>query len=497
MKKTLALSILCYLLSACDVFQPPDTEKPQLALSGEVTRLTTNSQVTLEGNLALDVVKFMYRLNAGEPQDVTASVTEGVFKVVLDLPAGTNTVIFEASDAAGNVTVSEPITLVVVDLNGLWGSHNTQFNFCGFSDSDDVLVLDLEQTASGVTGTLTTGFGGDYKRGTLSGQVNDSNVLEAQVSFPSLIEGIPSATGTLTFEVAADTLTGELNYQDGQTCSENDETPATTLVSGVLARGVGVPPLPADDGLEPNDNQTSATLVTLPYQSPSDLVLLRNNTDWYRLELTSPSVLTLDVRTTQRFAGFTLRLYGATGLVDEARFAYNVPAYKTAWGLGAGTYWLEVVGSPFFKEAAMPYALALQAEPTPDALFEPNDTPAEAFEIKTFPFSGDVFLQADDEDWFRFTLAAPPSGQMNVLSFSSIISGMTLYNAKTDDDGSLTPNARFCESDDFSFPIRNLAAGTYYLRVEQLGSPDERTLPLAFTNRLEPESQPKPLPCQP
>jgi hypothetical protein len=495
--KLAALFILCVVLSACGLFQPPDTEKPELALNGEASRLTTNTQVTLEGNLASDVVKFIYRLNGSEPNDVTASVTNGVFKVVLDLPAGTNTVVFEASDAAGNVTVSEPITLVVVDLNGVWGSLDTRFSFCDAAENDDVLVLSLEQTPSGITGTVTTGFGGDYKRGTLTGQVNENNVLEAQVSFPSLIEGIPSATGTLRFEVAADTLTGELNYQDGQTCSENDETPATTVVSGTLVKGVGVPPLPSDDALEPNDTQASATPARLPYQSPSDLVLLRNNTDWYRLELSAPSVLTLNVTTTQRLAGFTLRLYGATGLLDEPRFAYNVPQYQTAWGLGAGTYWLEVVGSPFFKEAAMPYGVSLSARPTPDALFEPNDTPADAHVIPSLPFRDSVYLQVDDVDWFRFTLLAPPARQMNVLSFTGIvIPGLTLYSAKTDAQGRVIPDAELCKDDDFSFDIRNLAAGTYYLRVQELGSGDPITFTLAFSNKLVPETQPRPQPCQ-
>jgi hypothetical protein len=477
------LLLVCLVLSACDSFQPPDTEKPELILSGEASRLTTNPSVTLEGKLAPDVVKFVYRLNGGEPQDATASIRDGVFSLILEnLPPGTNTVVFEATDGAGNVTVSDPITLVVVDLNGVWGNPNSLYELCGQSSDGNVLVLSLEQTPSGITGTVTTGFGGDYKKGTLTGAVSTENTLEAAVSFPSIIEGIPSATGTLTFEVEEGALTGLLSYQDGLTCSANDETPATTSVSSTLLKGVDVPPLPPDDALEPNDAQASATPVTLPYESPQELVFLRNNPDWYKLELTASAVITLLVTMPQEFSGLTLQLYDAQGAIEEKRFAYNVPKYGTVWGLGAGTYYLEVLGSPFYKVADMPYTFTLKAEATPDALFEPNDTVAQAFVIDTLPFDEQLYSQAGDEDWFRFRLLAASKVRFSKFPFA----GMTLYSAKRDTaTGKLVVN-KVIAQDDFFFPL-NLATGYYFLQVVESGTIGPYDLAFAIDTTPDPE----------
>lgn len=488
--------MFCCLLSACNAFQPPDTENPEVTLSGETDRLTTNSDVTLEGNLALDVVKFVYRLNGGDPRDVTASISDGVFKIVLeDLPVGTHTVVFEATDAAGNVTVSEPVTLVIVDLNGVWGSVNGAFKRCERPTINDyVLVLNVQQTGPTVTGTVTAEFSAPYLQGTFSGVVSNENVLEAQVSFPSAVEGIPSATGTLTFKVEADKLTGELSYIDGSTCSENDPTPAPTTINATLTKGVDVPPLPPDDALEQNDTLETATpLATLPYQSPTDFVLIRDDPDWYKVVLTESSVLSLSLGTEQNEAGFILQLYNDNGPVDETRISLikipnEVFVYETDWGLAAGVYYLRITGTPYFKQSAMPYTFRLRAVPTPDALLEPNDSADQAYVIETLPFSEEIYLQSGDADWFRFSLQEPPKGQINVLKFSGIVfPGMTLYSTKKDAGGKLVPDKELYKDDDFFFDLQGLAAGSYFLRVQESGSVGAFTL--AFALSLEPAAE--------
>jgi hypothetical protein len=491
--------VLCFIVVACDS-QPPDTEKPELILSGEPSRVMTVSSITLEGNVAKDVVKFVYRLNGGEAQDITATITEGVFKITLEnLPVGANTVILEASDAAGNVTVSEPITFVIVDLNGVWGTHAGLFDLCGNPTINDyVLVLNMQQSGASVSGTVTAEFSIPYLQGTFSGTINNENILEAEVTFPSPVEGIAAAIGTLTFEVKEDVLEGEFVYLDGETCTANDETPAAKTVSASLVKGVEVPPLPADDGLESNDTLETATpLTALPYQSPTDLILIRDNPDWYELTLRESSVLTLSLDTVQNGSGFILELYDANGPLDTPRFPSKIPDTAVGdevWGLAAGRYYLKVLGTPFFKEAAMPYSFLLSAEPTPDVLFEPNNTAATAYEIDALPFRGEIFLQDDDEDWFVFTLPEPAdaSKRMNALKFSGIVfPGMKLFSSKTDPGGKLVPDKELCRDDDFFFDLQPVPGGKYYLQIKESGTTGPFTLSFAALQKPVPSNVPE------
>jgi hypothetical protein len=467
---------------------PPDVEKPELTLTGETSRVATTSSITLEGKIGADTTSFVYRLNDGDPKDLLPKVSEGVFSVVVEgLVPGANTIVLEAADAAGNKTLSEVITVIVVDPNGLWGSYAARITACEetdtryLNDRGYVFVVKLEQTSAGLTGVVTSGIGGLYKVAPFTAQLDEAGVLEADLLFPAEFEGESDFPGKLRLRLEGETFTGVLSYQDGRTCSENDEALATTVVTGTLLKGVGVPPMPPDDALEPNDDQTSATAITLPYHSPADTVIIRGNNDWFRFNVTASSVVSLELTTTQAFAGFTFILHSATGPLGEPRFAYNRATFSTAWGVGPGTYYLEVVGNPYYRVADLPYGFTLSAEPTPDALFEPNNREGEAREI-TLPFQQTLYLQADDEDWFRFHL----DREATLLFSDLVFPGMTLYSTKMDGTGKLVSDAVLYQDDDFFFELEDLPAGTYYLQVKESGTIGPYTLAFAIKRQVVP-----------
>jgi hypothetical protein len=148
------------------------------------------------------------------------------------------------------------------------------------------------------------------------------------------------------------------------------------------------------------------------------------------------------------------------------------PENQAIWGVAAGTYYLEVQGYPHpITQASMPYRLSFSAVVTPDAPFEPNDSAAKAFDI-TLPFSENLYLQENDEDWFKFTLQKESS-----LTFGSIVSGSSLYNR----------DLKLIATDQDFFFLEPLLPGTYYLKIEELGGAIPYTLSLAA----------QPCPCSP
>ncbi|MGL4611645.1 MAG: hypothetical protein ACRCYY_18530 [Trueperaceae bacterium] len=456
-----SIFVCCVVLVACDTSQEKpgsqdkdsDKSNPELTLEGETERVVANSSVRLEGKVSEDTITLLYRLNGGKPQNALVTVTKGTFELVIEgLQAGDNTIILEATDAAGNTTVSEVVTVFVMDVRGVWGSITAPFRFCDFSDEASVLVVKLEPTDSSViNGTVTTGFGGDYRLGTLTGQFTTNNVIEGSVVFPAGASNSQEALGTLRLTINKDSLSAELEYQDGQSCSENDTALASTFVSGFLVKDVDVPPLPPDDALEPNDTLATATTISLPYQK--NAITLRGNDDWFRFDIRKSSLITLSLSTSQTQGSFGLQLYNAKGPIGEARFASDPFPFETTWGVEAGTYYLEVIGDPYYKVADLPYAISLSAKATPDAQFEPNNRAAEAAQI-SLPFQEELYLEEGDEDWFKFTLS-----KESQLSFGEITTGSSLYNAQLE---------QIATEQDFYFPM-TLAAGTYYLRVEELG----------------------------
>jgi hypothetical protein len=462
--------ILLFLLAACSepppviTPPPPDVESPKLSLAGETSRVVTGASVTLEGQLGSDATSFIYRLNGGEAKDVLASVVEGAFKIVIEgLAPGTTTITLEATDAAGNKTVSEAVTVVLVDLNGTWGSQQALYRICTVRVKT-ALVLKLASGSDGFTGSLTTGFGGDYKVSPLTFQLSETGLVEAPVSFPSEFQGEPAILGSLRLQLKDMTLTAQLVYNDGQRCNPNDETPQDVVVEATLKKDVDVPPPPPDDTLEPNNDQAQASDISLT--NGKDLVLVYKNRDWFKIVLTGPSIIKMPFTTTQRGAGATLRLYDARGLVGEAFQVRSTtkPENQAIWGVAAGTYYLEVQGYPYpITQASMPYRLSFSAVVTPDAPFEPNDSAAKAFNI-TLPFRANLYLQEKDQDWFKFTLQKESS-----LTFGAIVAGSSLYNS----------SLKLIATDQDFFFLEPLLPGTYYLKIEELGGAIPYTLSLS------------------
>ncbi len=459
-KSLFGLLLFFVVCTACS--QPPtDKQSPELNLAGTMTRTVTGSRVTLEGELDPEVTSFVYRLNDAEAKDVFSSVTEGHFKVTIEgLAPGANTIVLEAKDASGNKTVSEPVTVTVIAVAGLWGSHQVPYQICDGA-LPTVLVVELTPSPEGFTGSVSTGFGGDYKVSAFSGQFGDTGVLETPVRFPGEFLGDPEITGTMRLQFVGSNLGVRLVYNDGQRCNPSDDVTVDVVVEGELQKGVDLPPLPPDDTLEPNNDKTKATPAVLPYFG-TDLVLVRKNSDWFRLEVTAASVITVTFDTAQPVAGAILTLYDNSRKIGDSFFPVHrrKPLKPDSWGwtVAQGVYWLEVQGTPFFLEAAMPYDLTIEAVNTVDAEFEPgNNAPATAPTI-SLPFCKTLTLPAKDEDWFRFSLAQPTE-----LSFTAFLFGGTyLYDSKLN---LLNPD----NQGNFSYDVP-LPKGEYFVQIK--GSED-------------------------
>lgn len=128
----------------------------------------------------------------------------------------------------------------------------------------------------------------------------------------------------------------------------------------------GVEPLPAPDGLEPNDTPETATPILLDFSSfPEDLTLTPGDVDWFTFTLT-------DAATVDAFP--SVYFHPVLGLFDAALNELAISHDPEGWyahlrvSLEPGTYYLAVSGSPDLEfggehEEAGFYDLSVTAAP--------------------------------------------------------------------------------------------------------------------------------------
>jgi hypothetical protein len=129
------------------------------------------------------------------------------------------------------------------------------------------------------------------------------------------------------------------------------------------------------------------------------------------------------------------------------------PSQKAIRRLAAGTYYVGITGD--VASTSRGYSLTINRWEAPDSAYEPNDTAGTASAIPV-NFSGDMYLSANDEDWFTFTLEQMRIVTLN-LGDSSYHLQWELFNSNME----TIANSHY----DSNFYKKAFPAGNYYLRI--------------------------------
>ena len=203
-----------------------------------------------------------------------------------------------------------------------------------------------------------------------------------------------------------------------------------------------------DEALEPNNTFSTPAKIALPYAH--DLFMSEGDEDWFTFTLTQEQLVTF-----YRTDDATSYSYGLRGVLytdvgaEVKRFDLYAKNPRLAL-LPAGAYRLSLAASEGFA-----YSLAVSAETSNDASFEPNNT-REGASAVTLDFANNKLLAGDgDTDWFTFTLAEGAQVEIKLTTAADVRA--TLYNENRElldflyGAGSVSPV---------------LSPGTYYVEVE-------------------------------
>jgi hypothetical protein len=252
-------------------------------------------------------------------------------------------------------------------------------------------------------------------------------------------------------------------------CAMDIDCPGDSYCNLMLNPPICVKRIPdcVEDNFDPNRGpSTAATPPDMP--SPAtypNLKLCPGTEDWYKITVTGPTYLTVDLRFHEADGNLELELYLADGTTLIAASRKQTDNQRVEIDAGASTTFLLRVfyGAPSIN--GVPYSLIVTKDPgvaCMDDANEPDDSQAQAKPIASdMPFEG-VICTANP-DWFVLK-AVPASTHIDATltfpsSFGHLI--LELYRA-----GQTTPLVQSASDGDLD-EINSDAtyAGDYYLRV--------------------------------
>ena len=201
-----------------------------------------------------------------------------------------------------------------------------------------------------------------------------------------------------------------------------------------------------DEALEPNNTFSTPTKITLPYAR--DLFMSEGDEDWFAFTLAKEQLVTFS-RTDAASYSHGLRGVLYTDVGAEVK-SFDLYAKNPRLALlPAGTYRLSLAASEGFA-----YSLAVSAETTNDASFEPNNT-REGASAVTLDFSNNkLFVDNGDTDWFKFTLSEGAQVEISLATTGNVHTNLYRENEPLDylyGAGSISSV---------------LSPGTYYINIE-------------------------------
>ncbi|GCL34680.1 hypothetical protein PA905_39060 [Planktothrix agardhii CCAP 1459/11A] len=233
------------------------------------------------------------------------------------------------------------------------------------------------------------------------------------------------------------------------------------------------------DSLEENDTRETATLISLGYYG--NLANIQSkDPDWYRFDLPGNqapgSNITIDFQNS--LGDLDFYLYDQNNsLVGSSTSGSNDTESIPLSGLGAGTYYAQVVG---YAGATNPnYELTLNATTGgatgTDDRYETNEQNVEndsrpgarLLELSNIGQFSANSLVANDDDWFQFTVPQNPIPGSNInIGFSNAQGNLDLY--LYDLNGNYV-DASYNWWDGETISLDALPGGTYYAQVTGYG----------------------------
>ena len=228
-----------------------------------------------------------------------------------------------------------------------------------------------------------------------------------------------------------------------------------------------------DQQMEPNDTMELAYLITPGPNPIKGFFMASEDVDWYKVTV-PPEDRTLLVYTEGSLDTY-ITIYDETGEViaenDDGGSSYNA---RLSFVVSGGTYFIEVTE---IDGSTGPYTLHIRLQ---DALksdsFEPDNSMAEAKEIRIGSPQSRTFSDSGDIDWVWFTVSARGTYSISAVGDNQELDTyIELYNQDgdlidEDDDGGSGYDARL---------EVELTPGKYFIAVETLDtihSPEGYTL---------------------
>ena len=222
----------------------------------------------------------------------------------------------------------------------------------------------------------------------------------------------------------------------------------------------------SDKDSEPNDTKDQASPIAANFSG--SFFIYPEDEDWFSFNLSSSSSVLIN-------KGFdvTAKLYNSDGqvLLNDSFYA--------PIELNPGTYYLQFSVLNFRGS----YTFSVQSNSLSDS-YEPNEERSSAHPISS-NFTGSLVVHPKDQDWFRFSLSKSSFIDLSTTN-SSANTNITLSdeNAKTLSQLGSNSSKRFA-----------LAAGTYYLHLQNETELDSLTLSLVPSpvpdDAREPNDQPQ------
>ncbi|WP_254172985.1 pre-peptidase C-terminal domain-containing protein [Planktothrix pseudagardhii] len=227
------------------------------------------------------------------------------------------------------------------------------------------------------------------------------------------------------------------------------------------------------DSLEEDDTRETATPISLGYYG-NIANIQSNDPDWYRFDLPGnqdpSSNITINFQNS--LGDLDFYLYDQNNsLVGSSTSGSNDTESIPLSGLGAGTYYAQVIG---WAGATNPnYELTLNATTggttVTDDRYEENDSlgGATQLQLQNGQFSTNN-LVANDDDWFQFTVPQNPLPGSNInIGFSNAQGNLDLYLY---DQNGYYVNASYNWWDGETIYLDTLPGGTYYAQVTGYGA---------------------------
>lgn len=229
---------------------------------------------------------------------------------------------------------------------------------------------------------------------------------------------------------------------------------------------------PASFAVDPEPNNVFSSSVTMSLNGTVTGQLgyygdaVKDDADWWKINVVQNGQLTIDVEFTKS-PGAYLRLYDVNGNRElKGIWIDGKVVDGFSYQLAPGAYYVSVSR---WSDRDYSYALSASFEPASlPADKEFNDDPRTALPIEIGnQYTGHLYYQSnnwfDDADWYRVTTSLAGSLVANLASNINPGAYIRIYDADLNQKASTYINS----FEPRSAVAQNLAAGTYYIKVER------------------------------